>query len=108
MDYELTLINLEYGENGMGDALEIETEEVVLCDVLSVTRSEHYQAQAHGLKPEIVFRLNQYEYNNQKKVKFEGTYYKIDRTFIPKKSKKIEDFEKIELICSGVVHNVIT
>ena len=106
-DFELTLIKTTYGENDIGDIIPIETRTVVLCDVLSVTRAEHYSAAANGLKPSIVFVLNKFEYGGQKDVEYDGIRYNVDRTYTPKKSKGIDDFESIELICSGPVNGAI-
>lgn len=107
-DYELTLIGaLTYITNNAGDSIPIEKKTVVLCDVQSVTRSEHYSAAANGLKPESVFVVNKFEYDGQKEVEFEGKRYKVDRSYSPKKSKGIEDFENIELICSGLVNGAM-
>ncbi|EGW36466.1 phage head closure protein [Desulfosporosinus sp. OT] len=107
-DYELTLIGATtYITNDIGDSVPVEATTVVLCDVQSVTRSEHYSAAASGLKPEIVFVVNKFEYDGQKEVEFEGKKYKVDRSYSPKKSKGIEDFENLELICSGLVNGVM-
>ena len=84
----------------MGDSIDIEDPFVILCDVQSVTRSEHYAAANNGVKPEIVFVVNQYEYEGQKLVEFEGVRYNVIREY---KSKNPEHFETIELICEGVV-----
>ena len=105
-DDELTLISTTYSENDMGDMVPIETRLSVLCDVLSVTRAEHYSAMANGLKPSIVFSVNKFEYSGQKDVEYEGKKYNVDRAFAPKKSKGIEDFEDIELVCSASINGV--
>lgn len=103
-DYELILIGSESGENDMGDPILIPTRKSILCDVQSVTRSEHYQAAANGLKPEIVFVVNKYDYEGEKQVEFEGKSYNVIRTYIPKRSRDIGDFETLELVCEGVVN----
>ncbi len=103
-DYELVLIGTEPGENDMGDPITVPTRKPILCDVQSVTRSEHYQAATHGLKPEIVFVVNKYDYEGEKQAEFEKKPYNVIRTYIPKKSKDISDFETIELVCEGVVN----
>jgi hypothetical protein len=103
-DYELILIGTEPGENELGDPILVPVRRPVLCDVLSVTRSEHYQAAAHGLKPEMVFVVNRYEYQGEKEVEFEEREYRVMRTYLPRRSKSIGDFETIELVCEGVVH----
>lgn len=102
-DYELTLISTTYDENAMGDMIPLETRTDVLCGIQSVTRAEHYSAAANGLKPSIVFVLNKYEYEGQKDVEYEGARYNVDRSYESKKSKGIENFEDIELICSGAI-----
>jgi SPP1 family predicted phage head-tail adaptor len=106
-DYELTLISSTYTVNNIGDSIPTETRTDVLCDVQSVTRSEHYSAAANGLKPEIVFVVNKFEYDGQKEVEFENKRYKVDRAYSPKKSKGIEDFENLELVCSGLVNGAV-
>lgn len=84
----------------MGDSINVEESSVVLCDVESVKQSEHYAAASNGMKPEIVFIVNKYEYEGQKLVEFENVRYKVTREFRPKNHKH---FEAIELICEGVI-----
>ena len=103
-DHELILISTEPGESELGDPILVPVRRPVLCDVVSVTRSEHYQAAAHGLKPEIVFVVNRYEYQGEKEVEFEEREYRVMRTYLPRRSKGIGDFETIELVCEGVIH----
>jgi len=105
MDNELVLIGKTgYSTNTIGDAIPTETKTTVLCGVKSITRTEHYQAAAHGLKPELVFVVNKYEYEGQKEVEFEGERYNVLRTYEPKTSKGLGDFETLELVCEGVVN----
>jgi SPP1 family predicted phage head-tail adaptor len=96
-DYELTLIDTTSSENDLGDALTTPTPMTVLCDIKSVTRSEHYAAAASGLRPEIVFIINKYEYKEQKFVEFEGKKYSVIRTYV-------NNGETIELVCQGAVN----
>ncbi len=103
-DYELILIKIEAGENDLGDPITIRTKKPILCDVISVGRSEHYQAAAHGLKPEIVFVVSRWDYEGEKEVEFEGENYTVLRTYERKKSKDLGDFETLELVCEGVVN----
>lgn len=103
-DSELILISIEPGENDLGDPITIRTEKPILCDVMSVGRSEHYQAAAHGLKPELVFVISKWDYDGEKEVEFEGERYNVLRTYEPKKSKGLGDFETLELVCEGVVN----
>ena len=103
-DHELVLVRIEPGENDLGDPITVRTERPILCDVLSVGRNEHYQAAAHGLKPELVFVISKWDYEGEKEVEFEGKKYNVLRTYEPKKSKGLGDFETMELVCEGVVN----
>lgn len=103
-DHELILIKTEEGENDLGDPITIRAEKPVLCDVLSVGRSEHYQAAAHGLKPELVFVVSKWDYQGEKEVVFDGERYNVLRTYRPKTAKGLGDFETVELVCEGVVN----
>ena len=48
----------------------------------SVTRSEFYQAQAVGYKPEVVFALADYlDYQDESLVKHDGKLYRVLRTY---------------------------
>ena len=107
-DHELILLSVELTETEWGDIIEQPVRRAVLCDLLSVTRSEHYQAAAHGLKPENVFVVNRYEYLGEKEVEFEGKEYRVMRTYEPKKAQGIGDFEVVELVCEGVAHSAGT
>ena len=103
-DHELVLVRIEAGENDLGDPITIRTKKPILCDVMSVGRFEHYQAAAHGLKPEIVFVVSRWDYEGEKEVEFEGERYNVLRTYQPKKVNGLGDFETMELVCEGVVN----
>lgn len=107
-DHELTLIDVVHSENDIGDPITYEERTDVLCSVQSVTRSEHYAAAAHGLQPEVVFVVNQYDYNGQKYAEFENQRYQVIRAYKPRKAKGIGDFETVELVCKGWVNNATT
>lgn len=100
-DYELTLVSETYQENNIGDMVPIETEKTVLCGLKSITRNEFYAAAQAGINPEIVFVVHGYEYEGEKKVKFEGENYRVIRTYST-------DFEEIELTCEKVIDNAST
>lgn len=77
-----------------------ETPRVVLCDVESVGRSEFYAAATSDMNPEIVFKLNKYEYENERLCEYEGERYRIIKTY-----KDNSTFEEIELTCERVNRN---
>lgn len=72
-----------------------ETETTILCGVKSVGRVEFYNAAQSGLNPEIIFVVHGYEYSGQQKVKYEGTTYKVVRTYAV-------SFEELELTCASL------
>lgn len=66
-----------------------------LANQLDDTRSEFYQGAAAGLKPELTFEVNDFEYNREEYVRFPaetGTVYTIIRA--PKRG------EMRELVCT--------
>ena len=95
-DHELTLISQIITEDAIGNQVPVETETVILCGLKSIGRAEFYNAATTGLKPEITFIIHAYEYAGQKKVKFEGNYYSVIRTYEP-------SFEELELTCERII-----
>jgi len=53
----------------------------VFANKKSVRQSEFYQAANVGLKPELIFEINSFEFNNDEKVKYQGKEYSIIRTY---------------------------
>lgn len=54
----------------------------VFCGLRSVSRSEFYQANATGYKPELVFVLADfYDYNDETLVDYNGQRYRVIRTY---------------------------
>lgn len=102
MDDELILIKKTNEMNEVGDIETTETRTTVLCGVQSVKCSEHYVAEAHGYKPEIVLSVNQYDYDDQEDVEHNGVAYKVIRSYKINKYKSLADFENIELICQRI------
>lgn len=85
----LTLIAETPAAHGIFSA-PAETGRTVYCEILSVTRSEFYRALEHDLHPSYVFRLADYaEYKGEKICIFEGTRYRVIRTYV--------DQQRIEL-----------
>lgn len=97
-DHELGLITIEYIQDELGNQIPVFPEPVTfaLCKLMSVGRTEFYNAAATGLKPELVFVIHGYEYNDQKQVYFEGIRYNVIRTYAT-------GFEEVELTCERVI-----
>ncbi|MCP3025413.1 phage head closure protein [Halobacillus sp. A5] len=97
-DHELTLIHVSYEEDEIGNQKKVEEKRTILCNVNSISKSEFYDASVQGIKPEIEFIINKFEYENESKVEFEGVKYSVIRTYSI-------NFEEIELTCERVVGN---
>ncbi len=95
-DNELTLVKQSYKTDTLMNQIPEEIKTVVYCDLKSITRAEFYNAASQGIKPEIVFVIHKYEYNDEKEILFEGKKYKVIRTYS-------KDFEEIELTCEKVI-----
>ena len=67
----------------------------VICNEKGVKRSEFYQAQAAGYKPELCVEVMATEYENERYFEYNGSMYKILRSY-PVAG------EKIELVCEGM------
>lgn len=73
----------------------IETE--VFCNKKSVKQNEFYQAQAQGLKPELVIEVKTYDGSDH--FKFENKLYRIIRTYS-------KNDEVIELVLTSTLVNI--
>lgn len=61
----------------------------VFCELRSVGRSEFYQANATGYKPELVFILADYlDYNDETLVDHDGKRYRVIRAY--RKDQELE------------------
>lgn len=109
-DHVLQLLNIQSEENGMGDPVhKIVSNRTVLCSLSSIGMKEFYEAAAQGLKPEIRFKINRFEYQGENFVEFENRRYRIIRPYVNYDTPKdISEFESMELICEGVVNNATT
>lgn len=77
-------------ENDIGDSvIEIAYDEEIFCKEKSVKASQFYQAQALGLKPEIILEIMVADYNKEKYIKFEDEEFRVLRTY-KTSSEKIE------------------
>jgi len=94
----LHLVTITFSTNTLGDITESLSESLVYCNKKSIRQSEFYQAQAKGLKPEIMFEIRSTEYADQERLKFDCKYYNIIRTYS-------KNGETTELICNKVVNS---
>lgn len=73
------------------------TEREVFCNEIGVKRTEFYQAQAAGYKPELCVELMACDYSGEGYFRYSGRLYKVIRTY-PAKG------ERIELTCTALVN----
>ena len=83
--------------NDIGDTISVPVERKVYVDSKSARQSEFYQAQAVGLRAEIMFEMRRTEYNGEQRIKYDEEEYDIIRTY-----KKNNDF--IELVGQGITN----
>lgn len=107
-NHELTLINYEVGEDEIGNEIKIPIEKTILCKIKDIGSTEFYNAQVNDLKPARKFIIHTFEYNGEKQVIFEGTKYKVIRTYVgdtvDRSDNALSD-EEIELTCEKVIGN---
>ena len=96
-DDVLELIEINYSQNEIGDTIEVKTYTEIFATRKSIRQSEFYQAQSTGLKPEIAFEINSFEYNEETHVRYNNKEYKVLRTY----QKSID---KLEIVLEGVVN----
>lgn len=94
-NHEIILISSGYTEDEIGNQIPNEKRKPILCKVNSIGQNEFYNAAASDLRPELKFTIHRYEYENERKVEFEGHRYSVLRTYAT-------GFEEIELTCERV------
>jgi len=90
------LLSESVSQNELGDTINTYEESKVIARLKSIRQSEFWQAQAAGFKPEIQFNIRDFEYENEKRLKYNNNTYKIVRTY--------SDSGNIELICTKEVN----
>lgn len=87
-------------ENELGDIIVTPGEQrAVFANKKSVRQTEFYQAQANGLRPELMFEVRSIEYANESSLTYNDKTYSIIRVY--EKNSEIT-----ELVCSGIVNGV--
>lgn len=90
-----SLIWTESSSNAMGDTVEVEKTRVVFVNKESVRQSEFYQAATTGLRPELMLEVMTVDYQDERRIEFDGAKYNIIRTYEKKN-------ERTELVCQGI------
>lgn len=81
MNDVLTLINVSFTTDEIGNDKESIVEADVFCEVTSAGRAEFFSAAQAGLRPEYKFKIWAFDYDGQTKVRYDGREYDIYRTF---------------------------
>lgn len=98
----ISIINLfseTFTINDIGDRIPSYKERKIFAHKQSVGQKEFYQAQATGFKPEIVFKVREFEYKGEQKLKYGSEIYNIIRTYV-------KEIGFVEIVCSRGVNNV--
>lgn len=96
VDVEITLLTtIGYETDEKGFEIEVYENTEVFGNEKSIRSNEFYEAQRQGLKLSKMFAIKPYEYDNQQELMFEGTKYKVERTYQ-------KNTEELELICSVI------
>lgn len=64
-----------------GEPIQLYEWREVYANRKSIRQSEFYQAGNIGLKPELMFEVHNFEFNNDEKVRYNGKEYFIIRTY---------------------------
>lgn len=91
------LVDVTYTTNEIGDSVQQKTSRQVFANKKSIRQSEFYQAQATGLKPEVMFEVRTEEYRDESILIYEGKEYNIIRTYD-------KNGEITEIVCGGLVN----
>jgi SPP1 family predicted phage head-tail adaptor len=94
----VTLIGVTYSKNKVGDSIETSDLRQVFANKKSIRQTEFYQAQATGLKPELMFEVRTIEYQGESTLEYDEKKYNIIRTHS-------KNGEITELICEGLNTN---
>lgn len=98
----ITLIKQTDITDEYGDSVTTQTERSVYVETMSISQKEFYQANEQGLKPEMKFKLADYEdYQDEELVRYHDTDYKVLRTY---KTQRNE----LEITVYGGVKDVST
>lgn len=81
MDEQLVLIDTVTTVSDVGIPVLTETKTTVWADKLSAKRSEHYAANAAGIRVDMVFSINADDYAGQTEVEWNSTKYNVVRSF---------------------------
>lgn len=77
----LTLIDITYTPDALGQLVPTESSRDVYCDVTSVSAREWFEGGRNGIAPMYRVNMFAYDYEDEEIVEFEGTRYGVYRTY---------------------------
>lgn len=95
----ISLVSTIYVEDEIGQQIPQQTLREVFANKKSIRQSEFYQAANANLKPELMFEVRYFDFDEEQEIEYDGKRYSIIRTYS-------KNGEFIELICSKKVSNV--
>ena len=78
------LISKSRTQDSLGVWKSTTTSRKVYCQVDSISQSEWFEGGRAGLNPALRFRLFRYDYNNEDTLTYNGTEYRVYRTYFAK------------------------
>jgi SPP1 family predicted phage head-tail adaptor len=96
----LNLIAVSISQNEIGDFVEVKNDRQIFANKKSIRQNEFYQAAVAGLRPELMFEVRTSEYQDERKLSYNGKEYTIIRSYD-------KNGEITELICSGLVNGAV-
>jgi len=91
------LVSVTREQNEIGDTVDVETKRRVYASRKSVRQSEFYQAMSNGLRPELMFLISVFDYNNEKTIIYNDERYSVIRAYVT-------ESDHMEIVCEGLTN----
>jgi SPP1 family predicted phage head-tail adaptor len=88
----IELISITNTTNDLGNPIESKTYREVFTERKSIGMKEFYMAQQANLKPELTFIIQEIDYQNEKKIRYNNIEYYVIRIYN-------SGLDRIELVC---------
>lgn len=82
MDDVIALIKTSFSTSDTGIQKKEKASKEVFTVVKSVSRSEFFEGGRNGLRPQIVFTVSTYDYDDETEIVWRGKPYKVYRTYM--------------------------
>lgn len=77
----INLISQSYTTDALGQQIATQTRREVYCNRGSISRNEFFSAGAAGLRPEMVVRMFEPDYQGEELAEIDGKMYRVYRTY---------------------------